>query len=417
MPPNPEARVPDRIALVDLSMQGARHGPFNAMLLQVVQTALPAIPVTFWAEASHADSVRALRPEADLRATFRPIRLYPRHPGHDELVTLDRLQHDVRTLLAVVRTELRHAASGRVVLVVSCLAATGLVAAGIVQRLLGPRLRVQFVLHGNLASLRGGWRPRNPLHRALSLPVALRRAPGPGLRLLVLEETVAAALAREIPAIAGRVDVLPHPANAGEPPGPDTAHEPPRVALVGLATKAKGAEAFLRLARTLHQDGLKGQDCDGRIELRLVGRFHADLAHADLGGLAEPPFAGAGASEMDRARFVALVRAQDYVCLPYGGAYYELAASGSLLDAISCARPVVALEGALLRSLFAEFGDIGHLCADEAAMLDTLRRLAAAPDPARYAAQVQAMTRVRHSRLPETLAVRYRQHLTSLEVP
>ena len=392
---------PSRVALVDLGMRGGRHGPFNAMLLRVVAAALPGVPTEFWSDATHGEAVRALNPTLANRVAFEPANLWDRHTGRDELVTVDRLWHDVRTLRSIVL-----ARSGPTLLIVSSLSATGLFAAAAVQRLFGPmRVRVQFVMHGNLASLKHGWRPRNPVHRALGLGPALRYAPGPALRVLVLEETVAEALGREMPQASCHVDVLPHPANEDEAPGGRVLAPVPQVAMVGLATRAKGADVFIRMAARLQQD------IPGRIGLSIIGRLHPDLAAAGTVALAVPP----EAAEIDRAVFVERIRAQDYVCLPYAGSYYELAASGSLLDAISCGRPIIAVKGTLLQSLFDRFGDIGFLCADEAEMLAALRRLATAPDPDRYAAQVAAITRLRTSRLPAQLAPAYRSHLAALE--
>ncbi len=387
-----------RIVFVDLSMRGFRHVPFNAMLWRIAAHAYPDAAIDIWADQTHLDELGGFSADLKSLAAMRALTLSRSRAGKDEQLSARRLADHLRILARVVRSY----PGERLLMVVSSICATGIAAAQIVTRLCGPRrLRTLCVLHGNVATIRGGWRPRNPLTRALDLASTLRRRPAPGFRYLVLEAHIREGIEDQIPALRGRVDVLPHPVNEQEAlaePARAPA-SPPRAGFVGLATLPKGFDVFLRLAAEL---ALRERP----IEMRLVGHLHSDFD-------ALPPRARdalrlTGSNELPRCEFVERVRSLDYVCVPYGGSYYGLAASGSLMDAITFCRPLVAMRSPMLDALFASAGDLGYLCADEAEMAHALDAIATQPDPARFAAQVEALVRLRATRMPVALAAAFR---------
>ena len=149
------------------------------------------------------------------------------------------------------------------------------------------------------------------------------------------------------------------------PPAP-----PLRAGFVGQATAAKGIDVFLRLARSLTVQ------FPGQVVFHLVGRAMPNSDLASFAPLAEP----VGIEHLSRAVFVERLARLHYVVLPFQPGYYDLAASGALLDALTWLKPIIALRGAMAVAFFAEGGEIGYLCDNEAELHATLAALVEGPD-------------------------------------
>jgi hypothetical protein len=391
------------ILVFEMTWPGDVHVPGNSVTLQTIAAAWPLERVRMFADAGH---IAALRQDAALAAhgnvEFHPVALYPHLFGKTHLVSWGRFRQEFRTLrhalAAVPRGE-------SCLLMLISATPTAILAARLAARMARTarrRVAVQVGLHGNLNDI-NGWRPRNPLARGFDLRAMLSARQPPWLRYLVLEAGIADALADALPGLAGRVQVLPHPIILGETAGqsPLPLAPPIRIGLVGQATKAKGIELFLELARDLrarHGD---------RVAFTLVGTatVGSDLAMFDV--LDEPVTIEA----LPRSDYVARLARLHYVLLPLQERYYRLSASGALLDAITWLKPVIATRLPITEALFREFGDIGTLCDDADALRAAVESVVAAPDPARYQRQVAAMRAVRDSRAPAALAAAYRTML------
>ena len=164
---------------------------------------------------------------------------------------------------------------------------------------------------------------------------------------------------------------------------------------------------FLRLAadfQSRHPD---------RIAFTLVGRVMPGTDLAPYAPLADP----VGTSHLPRADFIARLASLDYVILPFRPGYYDLAASGALIDAITWLKPVIATNLPFVEALFTRHGDLGHLCPDETSLHTTLEDILATPPPnPRYTAQLEALRQARDSRTPAALARQYRA-LTEVGFP
>jgi hypothetical protein len=171
-----------------------------------------------------------------------------------------------------------------------------------------------------------------------------------------------------------------------------------RVGLVGQATRDKGIDVFLQLAH-----GLRARHGDA-IEFYLVGGARHDADLAAFAPLAHPVTAGG----IPRAVFLERLAHLHYVLLPLRPEYYRLSASGALIDAVTWLKPVIATRMPIVTGLFERFGEIGHLCDDADGFRAVLEGLLANRDAARYRRQVDAMRRVRESRLPARLGLEYR---------
>jgi hypothetical protein len=372
------------ILAFDMTNSDSAHVPINAALLRAM--ALSGQRVRMHADPSH---LAALGSVAGVEC--QPMPLSPLYRWKTHIVSLRRFRHEWQAM----RRALRAAPGGPHLVVLLSATPTAILAA----LLLSPRiLGIQVALHGNLNEITG-WQPRNPITRRFDLAAMLcwRDA---RLRFLVFEDAIRDGLRALLPEAAGRTDVLPHPADTTQ----TGAHPyvplgvPLRVALVGMATEAKGLGAFLDTARSFRAR------YGSRVEFHIVGgRSHtvpaerfADIAHEVAIG------------HVSRGEFTARLAAMHYVFLPLQPGYYSLSPSGGLMDAVAWAKPVIASRVPITEGLFEQGGDIGHLADDVPGMQAALEQVLAQMDTARHAAQSATLQRLAASRQPQALAAVWR---------
>jgi glycosyltransferase involved in cell wall biosynthesis len=387
------------ILAIEQTWTGTLHAATNSGTLQTLARAFPGEPIHVFAEATHLAELQ--RDAGSPAMTFHPIAVSPHFRGKTHIVSTRRFAREAATLLQALR---RSDPRQDCLMVLMSATPTAILAAAWLLRLFRRRrLGVQVVLHGNLNDI-NGWRPRNPLRRRFDLLGVLGRPHPPGLRFVVLDEAIREALGRILPGLLPRVDVFPLPINLDEVPTvpPCRLEAPVRIGFVGLATAAKGIDTFLRVAAA------SKQRFGTQVEFQHVGRVPEGSDLRPFQVLAQPP----STAPLERTEFLRRMAQLHYVLLPYRRGYYDLSASGALVDAMTCQKPIVATRIPFIDGLFAAFGDIGHACDDEAglaAAVETIMGL----DQARYDRQVAAMGRVRSSRLPEALAPRYRDVVAS----
>jgi hypothetical protein len=385
------------ILVFEMTWSGPVHAPGNSATIQTMAQAYPREEIRVFAAASH---IAELRSDAALTAhanvSFRPIVVYPHLFGKTHIVSWGRFRREFAILREGLATVPRNE---RCLIMLISATPTAILATRWLARLGQGRIGVQVGLHGNLNDI-NGWRPRNPLSRAFDLRSALSARYPPLYRFLVLEEGIRLALVEDIPAIADRVQVLPLPINLTELPGQRTIElrPPVRIGLVGQATRAKGIDLFLDLARDF-----KARH-GSMVEFVLVGRATADSDLSAFGVLEDP----VTTDVLPRDQYLARLAKLHYVLLPLQDQYYKLSASGALLDAITWLKPVVATRLPIVEALFRRFGDLGYACDDQAAMRDALEAAVTTMDVPRYQRQAEAMRAVRDSRSPAALAADYR---------
>jgi hypothetical protein len=382
------------IALFEVFWRNAAHAPGNASMIKILAYAFPDQPILYHAAHEQLEEVRrAIDPAAFPQVSFCPIAV-PEAKGDSVSNTLPATWRILRSL--------RAAKIGSHDLVVLCYGSPMAILAARAFHALHPRRRPAFHirLHGNLNEILG-WRSRNPLSRAVDLRAALTRGGGPRRRFIVLESHIQSRITELLPEIRPHLDLLPEAIIPEETEGfaPLAPVPPIRVATLGLQTHAKGFGLYLDLARRLSARH------PGQIEFHAIGRLHPQVADLDTGPLAHE----IGSAYLSRADFIARLACMHYVCLPFRTGYYDLSASGVLIDALGLRKPLITLRVPLMVELFDRFGDIGELCADEAALERALERSISAPDPERYARQLRNLEAARASRLPERLAEEYRR--------
>jgi glycosyltransferase involved in cell wall biosynthesis len=385
------------ILVFELSWKGTTHAPGNAATTQIVARAFPGQEVRIHADPSH---VEQLRRDSALTAlpnvTFAPISIPEMHYGKPAVVCPRRLRQEFGILLRALRAAPK--GEPHLIFLISTNATTAFAAAW-AARLSGRRAAVQVGFHGNLNDA-FGYRPRNPLWRALDTRSSLTaRYPVP-LRFLVLEEGIRDALGERLPGAQARTDALPLPINTAEATEPPAVLQKPlRFGFVGLGTADKGMDVFLRVARRIR--ARHGAEA----EFVHVGAMPRNAPAEGADVLAHPP----SAAQLPREAFTARIRSLHYVVLPFRRGYYDLSASGALIDAITWLRPVIATRVPLSAQAFATMGAIGALCEDEAGLEAAIEQALHDPDPARYARQVEALRQARAARDPAALAATYRR--------
>lgn len=398
---SPERNAKPPILVFEMTWSGTTHAPGNGSTIQTMAAAFPDRDVHFFAEPGHLQEVRRNAVLAnDPRVTFHPIAISQLYRGRTGIVAWRRLIRECVTLWRGVR---QVAPSGRCLVMLISATCTATFAAAWVARLF-PEMAVQVGLHGNLNDM-DSRRSRNPAARSLDMRSAVTRDHGPRVRFLVLEPGIRSMLARRDTGAAARTDVLPLPINIAEYQPADAVWPPAplRVGFVGQATEAKGIGTFLDLAadlRARHGD---------RIAFHLIGRGMPGMESSVFAPLEEMPTS----DHLPREEFIRRLKALHYVLLPFRPGYYDLAASGALIDAVTWLKPVIATRAGFVGDFFAGAGDIGYLCDDAQQMRSRLEALLADPDPARYAAQVAALRAERDRRTPDTLAETYRRIIHS----
>jgi glycosyltransferase involved in cell wall biosynthesis len=390
------------ILIFEPTWTGTTHVPCNSATVQAIALAFPEQEIRLHADPTHLDE---LRRDGRLMATpglsLVPIRLSSRWRGRPQIVCWRRMLQEWRIFRAALRAVPR---GEPCLLVLISTTATAPFAAAWAGRFSGRAVSVQVSFHGNLNDVLG-WRSRNPFARAYDTRSLLEaRYPVP-VRFLVLEEGIRVELQTLVPATDGRTDVLPHPSNPIEaaawvtPP----ARPPTRIGFVGLGTPEKGMDTFLSIAtraRATH---------GACLAFVHVGRMPDGAGPSGFDALEHPP----ATRQLARQEFMARLGSLHYIMLPFRRGYYDLSASGALLDAVTWLKPVIAMRVPLTERFFAEYGDIGHLCVDEAEMERVVAEVAGRPDFARYDRQVDALRRARAARTPEALAPRYRRMVES----
>lgn len=381
------------IAFIDPFSRGLSHVPVNVGLLEAALLGSPEKSAIVAAEKEHLAAMLDLLDDGLRSRVRQAIEIDPPLP---DIAFIGRLRAD----LASFRTLLARCERGST-LVVGALEPATLYALRVA--LMGRRRtidRIAAILHGNAAQI-AGWRARNPLVRVTQLREALGWAP-PGTRFVVLESTIRQALIETAPELSGQLHVVPHPIPLAEARRSSSATQSReltrtgrlKIAFLGGAYPNKGFAAFLTLAKTLTDR--RGD----AFEFQAIGWLPPQSAALDMSSLSLRP----APHKIGRTQFVTALAGADYVCMPYDPGAYRFSASGTLLDAIAHAKPVLAIRTQMLDDLRRDFGDIGEFGDSIEELCDCIESLPAVGHPERYKLQVANLSRLAASRSPVVIA-------------
>jgi hypothetical protein len=253
---------------------------------------------------------------------------------------------------------------------------------------------LHMVLHGQLGDAMV-WRSRNPVARAIDMVSEVKRPLPASVRLLALELGVKEAIAAIAPANDG-VITLEHPILTSEWSAEQAPTDGARlkIAFIGNARLSKGFAVFAELARSCERDDL---------EFQSIGVAAPDTDHLDVSMLTRAP----SRASMSRADYLEAVRQVDLVCLPLHSRAYDFTASGTIADAVSALKPVLAFRNRTLDAMVVRYGPIGWLVDSQAELFERVRTLDREEFLAARPVWVENLRKIREARRPETLAPHY----------
>jgi len=381
------------IVVSELVFSGGAHVPFNAGLLAVVRTAFPLEPICFAGAPEHIKELKTQADETLIKSIeWREITLLPADTSY--VVRLIREMKTLRTLLRIIPE-----GSPGPFLLAHTKPAT-LVALKLLQRLQFREVKVQLVLHGPLGGVIGR-RHCHPIRRFQEMKTALTILGNDNLQYIVLEENLRTVLLENISSLEKKVEILPHPLPPNESESnADNLKAPIQFGFLGLANKPKGFPVFVKLAQEIVMQNR------AQAEFHAIGRVPSDGSVVlEMEALATKP----GMERLSRRDYINKVHQLHFIILPHEDSDYELKSSGTLLDALAWAKPLIARRIALFENMFLKYGDIGYLFTTDLELKSIVEHIMQEVDTTRYHQQVLNIEKAQCSRTPKTLSVDYRK--------
>jgi hypothetical protein len=381
------------IVVSELYFSGGGHAPFNAGLLAVIRAAFPLGRICFTGAPGHIREIKKQADEALIKSIeWREITLLPADASY--FVRLIREMKILRTLLRIIP----EGTPGPLLLTHATTAT--LVALKLLKRLQFGEVKVQFVLHGPLGGIIGR-RHRHPIRRFQDMKTALTILGNDNFQYIVLEESLRTALLQNLPAMENKVYLLPHPLPPNEAESnADNLKTPIQFGFLGLANKPKGFPVFVKLAQEIVMQ------FPAQAEFHAIGRIPSDGSIAlEMDALTTKP----GMERLSREDYINEVDCLHFILLPHEASKYELKSSGTLLDALAWAKPLIARRMALFENMFLKHGDIGYLFSTDLELKSIVEHIVQEVDTVRYHQQVLNIKIARRSRVPKTLSVDYRK--------
>lgn len=368
------------IAVIEPVLGNTHHAAVNAGLLEALALARPDERIVFAATARHRQAVMEILGSEAARFGHREIAPPPSGSIRWGRILLQfRLLH--HCLLAL---------RPHTLICMSCTPET-LFASRLLLAWM-PHLRIIVVLHGILTDATG-WRSRDPRHRLIDSRSALAMARHARLRLVVLEPSIRDEAVRLGLLQSERTDVWPHPIAESEVYATSGGLEGDRtkVAFLGGAKRSKGFGEFLRLMR------LARQHCPDRYQFSLIGTMNEEFSADETAGLM------LNREMLPRHDYIRRLREVHYVCMPLQSDTYTLTASGSLLDCIASATPLIATPTAAILNL-ASSGPVGFLANARTTLEDIILDPDRLSDRTSYARFQQTLVQLQAQRRPVALA-------------
>ena len=166
---------------------------------------------------------------------------------------------------------------------------------------------------------------------------------------------------------------------------------------IGVATKSKGSDVFCNLASEVC--GLLEQERE-RAKFTIIGPVMEDSIRQSLNRHVSVPSPG---RPLTRDEFETNVKNIHYAVYCHNPHYYRLTASGSMLDAFSFIKPLIALYNPFFAHYFEKMGDIGYLCKNMDEMRDVIIQLVKSKPKERYLVQCNNIIKAREMFSPVTI--------------
>ncbi len=378
------------IVVCESQCWGFEHVVFNAAFLESITIACPGEMIEFLGEKSHVqqtreqfsligDPSRIMWVEIDIPERFLS--------DSQRLVAEFKLFHMLRKRMLIKTVKM---------LVVTSITSPGLIALKTHWALKADNLpEVLVVLHGVLNYLLLP-RTRRPLKRMLGIYNTLTRQNFPKINYIVLGESIQKRLLQLYPKMKSYVFSINHPyifSNSGIAASEFDNFNSLNFGYVGVGAKEKGIELFFRVAKRYASNAV----------FTVVGRVNKDVK--------VPPVITGYSTEtpIERQTYERLIKSLTYVVLPYSPRFYQLVASGAMLDAVAFAKPIIVLANPYFETYFKLRGDIGFLCQSEEELITTIEDQIENFDRSRYDQQVRNISALKKVFSPQAVAVQLQE--------
>jgi hypothetical protein len=364
---------------------GFEHVEVNAALIAAIGCAFPQEEILFLAEEEHLERVSAKLEGQRVKIQFRETSVPPRN-----FSDLRRLPRELRLCKNVF--DIAHNNAANKVLFTSITSPT-LIAIKVLLRLFN-EIECVATPHSILNSITKRPSPKQtPFWFRFWLSVGNTKR----LRYLVLSPYIEARLSVLLPKICEYVRSVDHPYFFD--PEEDCRHllnDPIRFGAFGVATRSKGADIFFAIANEVLHSGV---GCVpefvlvGHVADEAIGELPEDLVIVESSNI-----------PLSREDYKTRAKSVDYALFLNNPDLYELVASGSLMDAFSYLRPIIALKQPLFEYYFKTMGDIGYLCENYGEVNRCIFNILANKPDERYRAQQRNILKGREQFSPTAVS-------------
>jgi len=323
---------------------GFEHVEVNTALIAAMRCAFPQEEILFLAEKEHLERVSGMLKDQHVKIQSREIGIPPRF-----LSNFRRLPRELLLCKSVFKIARNNGANK--VLFISITSST-LIAIKVLLRFF-TEIKCVAIPHSllNTITKRPSLVAETPFWFRFWLSFGNTRR----LRYLVLSPYIKERLSFLLPKIGEYVRSVDHPYFFdAEKESRDLNRDLIRFGLFGAASRRAGADIFFVMAQEILLSHMRFAP-----EFVLVGH----IADKSIEGLLEDSgIIESSDLPLSREDFETLAKSVDYALFLNRPDAYDLVASGSLMDAFSYVRPIIALKQPLFEYYFKTMGDIGYLC-------------------------------------------------------
>lgn len=332
------------IVICEPQCRGFEHSEVNAAMIAVINHAFENEELLFFAEKDHLSHVRSLLVKQSIYITFKEIRIPP---------TLQSNYFRIFKEFEIVQNVFRFAKKSGATRVLFCsVTSPTLISIKIVIPFF-KNIKTIVIPHSILGTITEF--PRNPIKILFWFKFWISVFNVRNLIYLVLGSSIESELVNELPEMKDYIHSLDHPyfymKNQRDLP---SKIKNIKFGFLGVVTNFKGAEFFFKLAKEI-----KTTKTNSNAEFFLIGHVTdgsiKQLQHEYI----KIPSPKVPLSQENYSSYLEII---DYAVFFYREENYRLIASGTLFDAFSYLKPVIALRNPFFEYYFNKMGDIGYLC-------------------------------------------------------
>lgn len=375
------------IAVFDPGSVQCTHVVFNAAFLASLHMAFPDEEIIFFGERSH---VRLLQDSLDASGVVIPNLKW----RTIRFLTGIKNVYCWHTYFTKIHLDCLNKARqlGARRNIFMCVTFPGLLMLKLFTNSIFRNLRLTLVLH-SYQYTRASW----PAIVRLGKKATLKYGNTENIQYLVLSPIAYLSTTQEFPCLTSKIHWIDHPYLFRRDKKKERLNNYLRFGFIGRGDSPKGFPLFLRMVKEVRK---KLQGSRFRADFIGIGHLTQDMYHVDQSGLSIP----LGYDPVPREEFERLVSTLDYAVLPYSESFYRQAASGSLMDAISLGKPLMALKIPYFEELFERMGDIGYLFKDYNDMVNIVMNIIENYSKEHYMHQKNNIIRGRSLFEPSTVA-------------